>query len=377
MASVRKISDSPYWIACFTLPDGKRTNRSTKSKDKREAQRIALEWETASRAAQKGNLIESQARKVVGNILEIVGAGTIKSESVTVFLDQWAEGKNNQATSDRYKQIVEHFKGYIGSKTNGMLTAISYKDILGFIEHRKRAGVAPKTASVEVKILNTAFNLARRLTLIPENPVEKALALKPIKVESSEKENFTLEQIRKLFKSASGDWLTAIYLGFYTGARLTDCANMEWANVNFDEGVVDFLPKKTRRNSKRVVVPFHPDLDQHLQEIAPDRPVIFICPALAGKMTGGEHGLSKSFKSIMEKAGIDAQLVEGKGNRKFSKLSFHSLRHSFNSILANKGVNQETRMSFTGHSSTEINDDYTKLDLPTLKSAISKLPSMR
>jgi len=373
MASLRKIKGSPYWIACFTASDGIRTNRSTKTANKHEALCMAVEWEQASKAARKGNLIESQARKVVNDILEKVGAETIKTEKAGAFLDQWANGKNNAATAERYSHIVEDFKAHIGKKADGQLTAISHKDILGFIESRKKAGVAPKTASVEAKILNAGFNLARRLGFITENPAEKALALKPIKVESSEKERFTPEQAETLVKAADGDWLTVIYLGFYTGARLTDCANLKWSNVNFEKGVIDFIPQKTK---KRIVIPVHPDLETHLQKIAPDKPATHLSPSLAGKTTGGEHGLSKSFKRIMEKAGIDAKTGEGKGSRKFSKLSFHSFRHSFNSLLANNGVDQETRMTFTGHSSIEINNDYTKLDLPKLKAAIGKLPSM-
>ena len=40
------------------------------------------------------------------------------------------------------------------------------------------------------------------------------------------------------------------------------------------------------------------------------------------------------------------------------------------------GIDQETRMALTGHSSKAINNDYTHLELPKLKAAISKLPSL-
>jgi hypothetical protein len=41
MASLRKSPKSPYYIACITLADGKRTQKSTKSTDRKKAQRIA------------------------------------------------------------------------------------------------------------------------------------------------------------------------------------------------------------------------------------------------------------------------------------------------------------------------------------------------
>jgi integrase len=120
---------------------------------------------------------------------------------------------------------------------------------------------------------------------------------------------------------------------------------MHWASVDFERGVMDFLPEKTRRKNKRVVVPLYPALLSHLQLIGESsEPGAFICPDLATKPTGGKNGLSASFKRVMAAAGVDPRTSEGLGVRRFSKLSFHALRHSFNSALANAGVPQETRM---------------------------------
>jgi len=56
---------------------------------------------------------------------------------------------------------------------------------------------------------------------------------------------------------------------------------------------------------------------------------------MAGLKPGGRHGLSEGFKRIMRKAGMDTGTVKcaGVGQRR----SFHALRHSFTSALANKG----------------------------------------
>ena len=47
MASIRKDprGKSPYWHACLTLPDGRRTQRTTGSTNRLEAQRIADKME--------------------------------------------------------------------------------------------------------------------------------------------------------------------------------------------------------------------------------------------------------------------------------------------------------------------------------------------
>ena len=118
----------------------------------------------------------------------------------------------------------------------------------------------------------------------------------------------------------------------------------------------------------------HLHIIEHLTELAKSGTTGFLCPSLAGKGPGGKHGLSEGFKRIVRKAGIDPGIIQGKGIQKFTKRTFHSLRHSFNSVLANAGVSEELRMKLTGHSSKAINDRYTHLEIATLKNAVTTLP---
>ncbi|MBT4902838.1 MAG: tyrosine-type recombinase/integrase [Rhodospirillaceae bacterium] len=59
-----------------------------------------------------------------------------------------------------------------------------------------------------------------------------------------------------------------------------------------------------------------------------------------------------------------------------NRLSFHSLRHSFNSMLANKGIAGEVRQQLTGHSSDAMNQKYTHLGLERLREAVSVIPNL-
>ena len=65
---------------------------------------------------------------------------------------------------------------------------------------------------------------------------------------------------------------------------------------------------------------------------------------------------------VLVDAGIDEGNIRernGAAGRSVSALSFHSLRHSFNSALANAGVSQELRQKLTGHASADMNTIYT------------------
>ena len=89
--------------------------------------------------------------------------------------------------------------------------------------------------------------------------------------------------------------------------------------------------------------------------------------------------LSQQFITIMRRAGVRGEVVhapaKGDKGRTIESLSFHSLRHSFNSAMANAGIAQEVRMKLTGHTSVEMNTGYTHHEIEPLRAAINSIPS--
>src|SRR5580704_13912824 len=140
MSSLRRSPNSPFWIACLTLPCGMRTNRSTKTADRRLAQRLADEWQTAACKARDGRFVENQARKVLNDILAKVGEEQLNTDTVESFLRRWLAGKGAGGTAMRYSSTVELFLEHLGGKKDAMPTAISHQDILGFIDRRIAVG---------------------------------------------------------------------------------------------------------------------------------------------------------------------------------------------------------------------------------------------
>ena len=117
----------------------------------------------------------------------------------------------------------------------------------------------------------------------------------------------------------------------------------------------------------------HPRIIQHLHHVSASNVEGPLCPEHFGKKPGGKHGLSEGFKRIVRRAGLDLMEVKGKGTRNFNRRTFHSLRHSFSSALANAGVSEEIRMKLTGHRSSDIHRKYTHMNTALLKEAIHKI----
>jgi integrase len=372
MASVVKRTNSRFWTACFTDRDGRQLKRSTKSTDRRQALEIALELERVERQAHQGVLTTTQIKKVLNDMSEKVTGDCIIAPTVEVYLKEWlagVEARNTPATLERYNNTVRLFLESLGPKAQKPVTSVTSKDAETFLNWRLKSGAAPKTAIVDLKTVNVAFRRAEAYGIILKNPVA---AVRPPKEECSERAVFTHEEVQKLISAAPTlEWQTLILLGYFVGARLRDCVQMKWENVQPEAGVIEYQQQKT---GKKVIVPMHFHVIEHFNFLSAFGTTGFLCPKLADKVTGGRRGLSEGFKRIVEKAGIDPMTVPGKGTRKFTRRTFHSLRHSFNSALANAGVAEEVRMKLTGHSSKAMNTHYTHLQVDTLKNAVTALP---
>ena len=100
-------------------------------------------------------------------------------------------------------------------------------------------------------------------------------------------------------------------------------------------------------------------------------------PSLAGKDTGGKHGLSGRFAAIMEKAGIEGKRTQGQRRANVIEPQFSQPCDTrFNSAMANAGISQEVRQKLTGHTAAETNKIYTHHELEPLRAAVSVIPSI-
>lgn len=372
MASIHRRPGSKFYHAAFRDASGRLSLRSTKCIDRQKALAVALEFERTARRSE--SLTEEQARKVIGDLMVRIGGETIRNPTTASFLHEWLRAKKTVAsdgTAERYRFAVDAFIASLGPRAQKPINAIDARDVQNFVGVRSESGVGPSTIAVDGKIIRTAFNAAKRQGLMSTNPVDQVQLPKSNGVVRG---TFTPAEVAMLVEAAIGEWKTLIRLAYFTGARLSDCVDLEWDRVDFAKATISFRAQKT---GKEMELPLHPELHAHLESIAgTDRPERFIMPGMAGKSAGGRHGLSESFKTIMRRAGIDMQQVKGGGVRMQNKRTFHSLRHSLVSGLANAGVSAELRMKITGHSSAKIHGGYTHLERETLRTAMAKLPGL-
>ena len=122
-------------------------------------------------------------------------------------------------------------------------------------------------------------------------------------------------------------------LGYSTGARLQDAANMKWSAIHVEDGLISFVDGKT---NKETITGLHPDLLEWITSQPPnDNPDAPLFPSLAGKKSAGDYGLSTQFTRIMKKAGVAGKELRSErcGALRlvalFSQSQTHGGKHNF------------------------------------------------
>jgi integrase len=374
MAYVWKHPNSPFWTASYRDDFNRWRKKSTKHRSRSKALALALEWERAAGLGRERILTESKSREIIGGILERTSGEKLRQTTLREFCAEWLRGKSyarQDGTATRYTGSVDKLLTFLGKKAEFPIAAITPPDCQRYHDHLLASKLAPATVRVEMKTVAAIFNHARRLGLIATNPA--ASVELPERIRQVKRKTFTPAQVELLLKEARGEWRTVILLGYCAGLRLSDAVGLTWDAVDF---AGNCLKVQTRKTDDYLEIPMHPALHAHLSRLAGDSGGP-ICSELAAVSVGGRSGLSKQFLAIMRRAGISNEAADTGGQRQLSQLSFHALRASFNSALANKGVDQELRRKLTGHKSDAVNDRYTQHERETLRTAVEKLPALK
>jgi integrase len=388
---------SPYWYVSYRTPDGRQHYRSTRETDRTRAEAFAAAIGESLGKAKIGAFTETAARSILADLYRDISGQKLQFTTIRAWFESClrrVEKLRGKTTHARYQSVVEHFLRFLGpARGNAPVESLTSDEIQRFTDTRLDEGRAPKTVQNDLKPISKFLKDAERKGLLLKSPmgaVEIPEAVGETRDPFSEAELSTLFNHLSATKEAGGaalsaserarrkDWKTAVNLGLYLGARLGDCTNLRWANVDFVRKQVRFIPEKNRRKQE-LVIPMHSDLETYLLTLpSADRTDAFLCPVIGGAEAGKRGRISNEFSAILTAAGIDrraGQKKHGKG-RTFFRLGFHSLRHTFNSMMADAGVSIELRSKLTGHSTLAMNDRYTHLADATKRRAIEAIPSL-
>ncbi len=377
MASVVRKRKSQFWYACFSLPDGRRKQESTRTTDKKKAQKIAWAAEEASRK----KATAEQARKIISRVVEEINGELVSNETCAVYFERWKLRRSRelaQATLDRVGDVFKSLGGYLGTGWELPLSDLTQGQLAGWRDGLA-ARYAPVTVNVYLKIVKQALRDAWSDGILTESPAVKIKMLKTPKGGSGKKV-FTTAQYLELIGHADGEWLGIIHAGAFTGQRLSDIVSMKLENI--EDGWWRF---KSRKTGAEMAIPLARPFVGWYGEWIRSRKIAsaYVFPA-AHKIYESSKGkvgtLSNQFYRIMVSAGMveardnNVSLGVGRaGPRAASGLSFHSFRHTCTTWLKAQGEPESVAMAFVGHESKAVNRSYTHLPEASLLAAMKKM----
>ena len=186
----------------------------------------------------------------------------------------------------------------------------------------------------------------------------------------------TVEELARVCGGLTGEMRLLFALGLYTGLRLGDCALLEWGAVDLARRIITTVPRKTAKTALAVTIPLHPALFAMLAEIPAKLRHGYLLPDTAAIYNHDNSKLSEKIRAIFEAAGIrTAREVKGYA-RKITEVGFHSLRHSFVSIMGNAGVSLAVVQSIVGHGNPEMTKHYFHVQQSALAAAVGNLPAL-
>ncbi|MBK1831330.1 tyrosine-type recombinase/integrase [Verrucomicrobiaceae bacterium R5-34] len=409
MANVYKKPGTANWYCNYTGANGQRVHRTTKTRKRNEAMAKALEWELeSSKVRNAGNDVQARlytlvaeagelafkrrltldaARDIVGKMMEASGHDAPDYFTVEGWFAEWLEAKEGTASASSmktYRLAVKRFVELLGNGASEGIEHVTEKDVRRFRDSERKLGKSPTTCNQMVKIVRMVLRAAHQRGLIRRNPAEGVAPL--VNNQRVRRKPFSVTEVEQLIKAASFEWKGAILLGMYGGLRMKDATDLTWEVIDLKAGVISYIPRKTQRSGKVVVLPAHPVLLSWLKKQRKELGVNahFVFPSLAERQTGGKHGLSREFIELMERAGVEREALPSQGldseekgeGRAVTVRSFHSLRHTAASLMAKGGVAKELRMEVVGHSSEDVHAGYTHHEIEALRKAVNSLPKV-
>ena len=394
MATLYRDKGKPEWYARFTDADGKRVSRLTGTTSKVEARKIANDLESkerdqkagaphlprrlaaivndAARDAMKGELTLARAEDLIQQLHRLANP-SFHVVTLDGHLAAWVRTQERDVSKktariywDMHRRIVAAVGPRIAAAPVGDLTKADVERALSKIHKTKVKGtertITAATVNMDRSALRRALHAAVEAGLAKANV---AATVRPLtEDDSTERAPFTAAEVRAMIDSdkTPDEWKGAILLAAHTGLRLGDVVRLGRGHVEDSNLVI--RPEKTKRSRKTLSIPLSPPAFGWIGDRKGD-----FFPSLKGVKTGT---LSTQFTRIMDRAGVARDITEAGDVVK--RRSFHSLRHSFTSWLAEADVHADVRQKLTGHSSAGVHAKYTHHG-DALGRAVELLPS--
>lgn len=277
------------------------------------------------------------------------------------FAKRFEQEYGSQRRSDYYEMMLRQIRPYFEGKR---LDQITPGDLDRYRVHCMDADrVSPSTTRKRLNVLGTLFKHALRWGVLTVNPA--ADLEKPS--EPTHKTRYLSREEFEQLREHAEPWLRPVLtVAVLTGARLKEICGLRWENVDRDAGVL-FI-SEDNKTAKPRGVPMAVTVRKILDEIPGSR---FKREGYVFVFASGEPYVSERQRSrISQRTRAAAKAADLPG------VTFHTLRHTAGSWLAQAGYSQVKIAKLLGHATTATTDRYMHLSPAHLKDAADTLSNL-
>lgn len=294
--------------------------------------------------------------------------GTTRPDEAQAFLDEWLiaaeaepedflcadlyrlkypEGENERADC-AWKHLERRFSGKA-------VAAVRDADEARYIAERKRAGAAQSTIRAELSMLRASWNWAVQKRMMPSTALP---ALDKLPAASPPRDRWLRDpEAAKLLAAAEAYGRRAylfLWLALETAARRTAIQDLLWGQVDWETGVIHYLPEgAVQTRKRRASVPISKAL----------RPVLEAAYAERGRdpFVIGEGGkVNEMIRRVAERAEV-------------AGVTPHVLRHTAATRMARRGVPLWIIAKVLGNTVEQVEKVYAKHSPEMLQSAVDAI----
>jgi integrase/recombinase XerD len=328
-----------YFIEFFDSTECRNRRISTGTKNKSQANKFFIDFQTNQSIPQNNNLISIKDYK--SEYVKFIGSTYSKCYLRSVELS--------------FKHFIKITGDTSIQKINNRLTQQFISEVY------KRA---PRAASLYLRTLKASFNRAIEWGYVSDNPFKKVKLPKCLK---SFPVFITQNDLEMVLKKLNNQTLKDLFkLAFFTGMRLGEILNLKYSSVNLKDNIITVCNDQnfTTKNRKERVIPISSNIEgllkKRISKVKVKSPDDFVFNKCVG-IPLNPYYVSKCFKKAIRSAKLD------------DRIHFHSLRHSFASNLIQKGASLYVVKELLGHEDIKTTQIYSHLQKENLVSAIKLL----
>jgi integrase len=156
-------------------------------------------------------------------------------------------GQVAYSTLVEQSRALKFFSKYLGSDIQ--LSKITARDAEAFISYRLSQKLAPATVNKDISTLHGIFNLAIEPRAYLEKGMNPFSKIKHRKIAPKAIRYVSTEELSKVLNSTPDLWWkTFLTVAYVSAGRKDELLNLTWADIDFENNNISFVPKKEAGN---------------------------------------------------------------------------------------------------------------------------------